>query len=75
MKPMYSYHPSLFSAQIFHTLNTLEEQTVNLLLALVFSSTFQFRGKKKIKKKINLCSSIHLFSSSKSGFSLSYYSN
>lgn len=41
---MYSYHPSLFSYQIFHTLNILEEQTVNLLLALVFSSTSQLGG-------------------------------
>lgn len=39
---MYSYHPSLFSSQIFHMLNILGEQTVNLLLALVFSSTSQF---------------------------------
>lgn len=43
---MYSYHPSLFSSQIFHTLNILEEQSGNLLLALVLSSTFQSREKK-----------------------------
>lgn len=40
---MYSYHPFLFSSNIFDTLNIVEEQPVSLLLALFFSSIFQFK--------------------------------
>lgn len=46
-KFMYSYHPSPFFSQIFQKLNILEEQSGNLLLALVFSSKFQFKEKRK----------------------------